>query len=88
MTKNYAAMSLRSVLRYLDEAAREKVSVVARGSGGFIRQLRRYGAVADMPVRWQRKRNAFIARHLAQYNSNRTRRRKLALYMWAYDPGR
>ncbi|MHA1156946.1 MAG: hypothetical protein ACTSQK_12635, partial [Candidatus Heimdallarchaeota archaeon] len=35
---------------------------------------------------WRQRRNAFVARHLIQYNKKPTPRRWLALVMWAYKP--
>ena len=83
--KEYPYTGVAVIDRYLPEMRRLGVSKVARGPGGFIQAYRRYGA-RDLPLSWKRKRNAFIARHLAQYRKNPTERRRLALIAWAYMP--
>ena len=59
------------------------VSKVARSTNGFLTFYKNNGKLNDF---WNMKRNAFIARHLAQYQKNATIRRKLALIAWAYMP--
>ena len=79
------------------EARRLGVSAVARAPRGFMREYERAGGAAAMRARplppgvvggptWGAKRDAFVARHLAQYRAHPTPRRRLALLMWAYDP--
>ena len=80
----YSLLPLSEVVKYEEEAARLKVSEVARSSRGFLTAYKRYGT--NLPEEWRVKRKAFIARHLAQYRKNPTPRRRLALIMWAYRP--
>ena len=83
----YPYTSLNTLFSYIPEADREKVSEVARSDGQFVDQYIQAGGIPEnLPPQWRSKRNAFIARHLAQYWTNPTRRRFLALQMWAYDP--
>jgi hypothetical protein len=80
--------------RYEQEAARLRVSIVARSARGFMRQYEKAGTAAAMrerPVRgtrqtWGQRRDNFVKRHMAQYRKHRTYRRWLALLMWAYRP--
>ena len=76
------------------KAAKEKVSEVARGPGGFMDVYSREKTPARMAAAmysktqsWGQRRTNFIKRHLPQYVRKKTRRRRLALIMWAYDPG-
>jgi hypothetical protein len=63
------------------------VSEVARSPRGFLTQYKRVGGNPDkLSLEWKVKRHGFIRRHLAQYRKNKTLRRKLALYAWAYNP--
>lgn len=63
-----------------------------------MREFEKAGSVASMKTRrvvagsshgqtWESKRRGFVARHMAQYRTNPTYRRWLALVMWAYMPG-
>lgn len=91
----YRWLPLRVVESYVDEARDAGVSVVARGRNGFVGQYRIHRTASTMkhspvpgesPLTWEAKRRAFIARHLPQYTKNPTRRRGLALIMWAFMP--
>lgn len=95
----YSWMSYAAAHAYEKEAENLGVSVVARSRNGFMREYELAGNARTMNTRrlpkgvtggdtWGQKRNGFIARHLAQYRKNPTRRRYLALVMWAYDPKR
>ena len=77
-------MPLKSVELYRAMAQKEKVSVIARGRGGFLEAYEKYGK--DLPEVWMKKRHAFIARTLGAYRKNPTARRRLALIMWAFQP--
>ncbi len=79
----YATVPLAEIERYEKLAKRMEVSEVARSSRGFLTALRYYGW-RRLPVKWIRKRNAFIARHLAQHREQPTMRRWLALMMWGF----
>jgi len=90
-------MTLSQVLAAVPDAARLGVSEVARGPRGFVSEYRRArtrGAMMRRPVpgypgqTWGQRREAFVARHLAQYRKNPTERRALALKMWAFDPSK
>ena len=89
----------RIVHRYELEAAALGVSEIARSRRGFLRQYEAAGGARAMrkrPVRrtpgagprqtWGQRREAFIARHLPAYRRRPSRRRWLALMMWAYRP--
>ncbi len=94
----HRALPLSTVERYVPLARRLGVSEVARGPGGFLPAYRQAGGkVSRLPEYWQRKREAFIARHMAQLVANneglyddegRPLRRHLALIMWAYSPSK
>lgn len=71
------------------------VSQVARSQGGFLPAYRRAGGDPDeLSDEWVDKREAFLARHLAQvklrgeplWADGDPTRRHLALVMWAYSP--
>ena len=87
-------MSYTQASKYEQEAKQLGVSKVARSSRGFLREYERAGSSRSMKVRivpgkeqtWGNRRDAFIKRHIVQYKKNPTRRRFLALVMWAYKP--
>lgn len=83
----YPFMPLTKIEKLEPRMEKEKVSEVAPGKGGFLSAYKR---ADDNPEKLSEekktKRNAFIARHLVQYNENPTVRRKLALNAWAYQP--
>ena len=90
-------MSLRRVLAAERQAEALGVSRVARGPGGFVREYEKAATARMMKNRpvpgyprqtWGQRRDAFIRRHLVQYLASPTERRRLALEMWAYFPGR
>lgn len=86
---NYPWMSLSSVLRYVPEMERYKVSEVARSQRGFLTQYKKArGNWRQLNEYWQRRRMNFVKRHLAQYNPNPTYRHYLALIAWAYMPSK
>ena len=88
---------LARVESWVPSAKAMGVSKVARSRGQFLDQYRRAGGdwrrLSDW---WQARRNAFVARHMAQARRNGERlydpttrgysKRGLALLMWAYDP--
>lgn len=88
-------LSLRTVLSLEPLAEGLGVSAVARGKAGFVRAYEKAGKLSALSDGWQRKRKAFIARHLAGAVSGgevwfdaegRPTRRHLALAMWAFSP--
>jgi len=86
-------MSLSGVVKYEKSAEDQGVSEVARSPSGFLGQLKKFGSVSKLPEEWKRKRNGFIARHMAQAkdetlwdSDGNPSRRALALIMWAYMP--
>jgi hypothetical protein len=81
-------LSLSTIRKYEPDMRKFGVSKVARSPRGFLTAYKRAGSEANLSDRWKRKRQAFIARHLAQYKNNPTYRRRLALIAWAYDPER
>ena len=88
----YRLMAPAEVRRYLRAIVEHDVSRVARAPGGFLFEFMREGAgmldetAPGGRITWRQKRTNFIRRHLAQYRSNRTERRRLALIAWAYHP--
>jgi len=95
MSSRYPYVSLARVLAHEPEAAARGVSHVARSPRGFVAAYREVGRAALLSEHWRRKRDAFVARHLAQAlahgerwrdGDGRLSRRALALLMWAYDP--
>lgn len=89
----YALLSPSQVANYRSQMEMSGVSEVARAPGGFMHTYLRDGEkMLTRPVNrttgltWERKREAFIKRHLVQYKANPTLRRRLALIAWAYDP--
>ena len=94
-SKTYRWMSYSNASSYIKEAKKLGVSKVARSKTGFMgvykrvrtsREMKKH--LASKTLTWERKRNGFIKRHMAQYVKNPTYRRWLALVMWAYKPGK
>lgn len=90
----YPFLPLRTVLTWESLMARLGVSEVARSPRGFLRVYERSGR-DGLGVDWVRKREGFVARHLAQAIANgeswyddrgRPTRRHLALVAWAFSP--
>lgn len=80
-------MPLAEIKKSEPEMKRLKVSEVARSPRGFLTAYKKAGGRPDrMSEHWRNKREGFIARHNAQYQTNKTPRRKLALIAWAYRP--
>lgn len=88
-------MSYRAAHAHEAEARDRKVSKVARSSRGFMRAYEKHKtaertrrAVANERTgrTWGETRRNFVRRHMAQYVTHPTRRRWLALVMWAYRP--
>lgn len=86
---SYRYLTLKEIAKYEPGMKRLGVSTVARSPRGFLTYYKKIGGdflrVNDY---WRKRRNAFIARHLAQYNLNPTYRRFLALAAWAYKPSK
>lgn len=96
-----SVMTYRAAHAWEPQAAERKVSAVARSGRGFMRAYQNAGSWSRLSPWWQRRRNNFVARHLAQAGINgerlwenvrgkwRPTRRGLALIMWAaMPPGR
>lgn len=88
-------LSLRQIDRWLPLMRQWGVSEVARSQRGFLAAYRRAGGdIGRMSEAWQRKRLAFLERHLAQvkqrgeplWRDGLPTRRHLALVAWAYSP--
>ena len=85
-------MKVAEVRRHVRDIVVHDVSRVARDPGGFLHEYLRVGpSMLDEiapggRITWRQKRTNFIRRHLAQYRTHRTERRRLALIAWAYDP--
>jgi len=83
----FAFVSLEEIAKYEPDMRRLGVSLVARSPRGFLTYYKKIGGHPwKMSAEWHAKRNAFIARHLVQYNEKPTYRRFLALMAWAYKP--
>lgn len=89
------ALPLAEVKRWRALAARSGVSEVARGPSGFLRQYEAAkGRLDRLSPEWRAKREAFLARHLAEverrgepmFKDGMPTRHHLALIMWAYSP--
>jgi hypothetical protein len=94
-----SVLSYAEAHRWEPMAASQGVSAVARSGRGFMRAYEKAGSWSRLDPWWQRRRNAFVARHMAQVRLNqeklwkpgkdgklRPSRRCLALLMWAYRP--
>lgn len=79
-------LSIKTISKYEPEMRELKVSEVARSPRGFLTAYKKAGSAGKLSPEWKRKREAFIARHGVQYRKNPTKRRRLALIAWAYDP--
>jgi hypothetical protein len=91
----YRFLELDEVLEWENAAKELGVSKVARGSKGFLTAYKRAGSKNKLSEEWLRKRDGFIARHMAQVRNKKEKlfdeddfptRRHLALIMWAYSP--
>lgn len=93
-------LSYAAAHRWESLAKSKGVSAVARSGRGFMRAYEKAGTWARLDPWWKARRNAFIARHMAQVRQNGEKmwkpdrsgklqpsRRCLALLMWAYKPG-
>lgn len=89
----YRYAPLLDVQSAIGIAERLGVSEVARSNRGFVQAYMRFGKAAHVENSidpysgqlWGDRREAFIARHLPQYDEHPTLRRKIALLMWAFD---
>jgi hypothetical protein len=93
-------MTYAAAHRWETVAAAQGVSAVARSARGFMRAYQRAGTWSKLPEFWKRRRNAFVARHMAQVpmtgedlwkvdrktGKRVPSRRCLALIMWAFLP--
>jgi hypothetical protein len=86
-----------SIIRKFEPLMKDQgVSVVARSSAGFLTAYKRSSGLANgLSDHWIAKREAFLARHMAQLIANdeplygkekMPARRHLALIAWAYSP--
>ena len=89
----YPLLSPAEVLKYRQQMRTLGVSEVAREPGGFMHTYLKDGERMltrvinkSTGLTWEKKREAFIKRHLVQYNKEKSIRRRLALIAWAYDP--
>lgn len=84
----YPYIGLNTISKFEPDMRKLKVSLVARSLRGFLTYYKKVGGDQNkVNDYWDRRRAAFIARHLASYNDKPTYRRRLALIAWAYDPG-
>ena len=97
--RRFSWLSLKECLAYEAEAKAKGVSEVARSTRGFMRAYEAAKGNPDVMAGmivpgidrfsfWDKRRDEFLARHVAQYNKpgGRTRRRWLSLVMWAHKP--
>lgn len=87
MNTKYPYTSLSFVEKNIPEMETLGVSKRARSRGQFIDQYRKSGGNPNnLSEFWQRKRDGFVARHIAQYKVDKGHRRRLDLIAWAYNP--
>lgn len=101
--QHYPVMTYAAAHAYEPLAEKWGVSQVARSARGFMRAYQKAGTWSKLPEFWQRRRNGFVARHMAQVpmtgenlwktdkktGKRMPSRRCLALIQWAYlPPGR
>lgn len=86
MNQAYPFIPYDQILEWLPTMKRLGISQKARSKGQFIDQYRTAGSASRLSLYWHRKRNGFIARHLAQYKKKPTLRRRIALIAWAFNP--
>lgn len=97
--RRFKWLSLNESLAHEEEARRLRVSDVARSNRGFMRAYEKAKGDPNAMARtlvpgikrssyWDKRRDEFVSRHLAQYKreGGQSRRRWLALVMWAYKP--
>jgi hypothetical protein len=90
----YPALSYEQAHAWESLAKEKGVSKVARSARGFMRAYQRAGSFSKLSPAWKKKRQSFIARHMAQgrsealWENGEPSRRALALLMWAYKPPR
>lgn len=96
----YPVMPYAAAHAWERQAAARGVSAVARSHRGFMRAYQQAGSWAKLSPWWKRRREGFLARHIAQAMRGeniweRTRagiwrptRRSLAMIMWAFMPPR
>jgi hypothetical protein len=92
---SYSYLPLSAIDKWLPAMRRQGVSKVARSSRGFLSAYRRAkGNPNKLSDAWDRKRQAFVKRHMAQvkkrkeplWKDGEPTRRHLALIAWAYSP--
>jgi hypothetical protein len=89
-------LPIATIEKFVPRMDRLSVSEVARSPQGFLTAYRKAGGRSNrLDSYWKQKREAFIARHVAQLDQrgepyyDRTglpTRRHLALIAWAYSP--
>ena len=97
--KRYKWLSLAETLAHEKEAKKRRVSEIARSNRGFLRAYEKANGDPEVmstwlvpginrTTFWDKRRDEFVARHIAQYRKpgGKTRRRWLALVMWGYKP--
>jgi hypothetical protein len=96
----HRVMSYAAAHAWEKQAEARGVSAVARSDRGFMRAYQRAGGWAHLSSWWKRRRDGFLARHIAQAMRGeniweksskgvwRPTRRSLAMIMWAFMPPR
>ena len=89
-------LPLKVIELWIPTMEAKRVSEVARSQRGFLTAYKNAnGKPKDLDVYWTRRREGFIARHMAQVVANDEKlfddhgnpsRRHLALIAWAYSP--
>jgi hypothetical protein len=88
-------LTLRTIAKFEPLMRRLGVSEVARSRDGFLTAYREAGRQGNLSPYWLKRRDGFIARHMAQAIGNDEAlfkadglptRRHLALVAWAYSP--
>lgn len=80
----YPFIDYKTIEKYLPEMEREKVSIIARGKGGFLEIYKKFGT--NLPTEWSKKRGLFLTRTLGAYRKRPSYRRMLSLIAWGYMP--
>ena len=85
--KEYKYLKLEKILAFVPQMEKLKISQNERSKAGFLTIYANLnGKQAKLPLKWRIKRDEFIRRHLPDYRSKPTLKKRLALIAWAYMP--
>ena len=92
---SYPYLPMSAIRKYEPLMRAQDVSVVARSARGFLTAYKKAGGDPNkLSDAWDKKREAFVKRHMAQVKKRKEKlwkdgeptRRHLALIAWAYSP--